>query len=199
MTFHIIRTQSQLGNDIARTLNRFGLSDLWLPFLLIFTIVFAALQKSKLLGSDRRKYNLVVALSISLMTVIPHITGTYPPGYDVVDIINTAIPQTIIIFVAIIMFLVLIGIFGIEAKEGSAISGVALLVSLVAIVYIFVRAAGGFEASNWFTRAIDNPDVQMLVVILLVFGVIVWFITSEPGGGPGAVSRVKDFFKELTT
>ena len=62
--------------------------DLLLPFLLIFTIVFAVLQKSNILGKDKRNFNSVIALVVSLSVVIPHITGSYPAGFDVVEIIQ---------------------------------------------------------------------------------------------------------------
>ena len=35
-----------------QSLNELGLSDVLLPFLLIFTIMFAVLQKTKVLGKD---------------------------------------------------------------------------------------------------------------------------------------------------
>jgi hypothetical protein len=28
---------------------------------------------------------------------------------------------------------------------------------------------------------LNDPDVQALVVIILVFGIIIWFVTAEPG------------------
>ena len=71
----------------------YTLTDILLPFLLIFTVIFAILQRSKILGIDRKNFNVVVALVIGLLVIIPHITGTYPYDRDVVNILNNAIPQ----------------------------------------------------------------------------------------------------------
>jgi len=94
-----------------------GLTDLLLPFVLIFTIIFAILQKTDILGKGKKNLNVALALVISLMVVIPHILQYYPdPQYDPVVIINSAIPNVSIIIVAVVMILLLIGLLGGEAK-----------------------------------------------------------------------------------
>ena len=99
------------------SLESWGLTDVILPFVLIFTVIFAILQKAKIFGAESKKYNVVFALAISLLVVIPHVTGTYPAGLDAVDIINQAIPSISVLAIAVIMFLVLAGIF-FEPKGG---------------------------------------------------------------------------------
>ena len=74
-------------------LEEMGMLDSVLPFILIFTIVFAVLQKTKIIGEGKRQFNTIVALVLSLMVVIPHVTGRYPPGQDIILIINQALPQ----------------------------------------------------------------------------------------------------------
>ncbi len=159
-------------------LESIGFTDIILPFVLIFTIIFAILQKAKIFGAtESKKYNIIVALVVGLLVVIPHITGQYPPGGDVVEIINTAIPAVSVLVIAVIMFLILVGIF-FEAEAGGWVSSLVLLLSIFAIVWIFGKAAGWwYDMPFW----LNDPDVQALVVIILVFGIIVWFITAEPG------------------
>lgn len=170
-------------------LENWGLIDVILPFILIFTVMFAVLQKAKLFGTDSKKYNIIVSFVISLLVVIPHVTGRYPPGADVVEIINTAIPSVSLIAIAIIMFLILIGIFGAEAKWGGWASGLVLILSAGAILWIFGKAAGWW---NNMPRWMDDPDLQALIVIILIFGIIVWFVTSEPGEGKGFWETMKN-------
>lgn len=176
-------------------LEMWGLTDVILPFMLIFAIVFATLAKAKVFGSESRKFNLVVGLAISLLVVIPHVTNRYPPGKDVVTIINTAIPQVSAVAVAIIMFLVLIGIFGAETSWwGGLVSGVVVIGALVSVVYIFGNAIGWF---NIMPSWLSDPSTQALVVIVLVFGLIVWFVTAEPGkpGVGGLLEKIGNAFK----
>lgn len=170
--------------SIIFTLEQYGLTDVIIPFLLIFTIVFATLTKARILGGGAaaKKYNVIFALSIALLTVIPHVTGRYPPGKDVIEIINSAVPQVSIVAIAIIMFLVLIGIFGAETRWwGGSLGGLIAIGAFVAVIFIFGNALGwwGVNAPSFFR----DPATQGLIVIILVFGLIVWFVTAEPGTG----------------
>ena len=48
--------------EFVRTMESWGLTDVMLPFLLIFTIMFAVLQKTRILGEEKRQINMVVSL-----------------------------------------------------------------------------------------------------------------------------------------
>ena len=164
-------------------LESFGLSDVILPFLLIFTVVFAILQKIKPFGedADRQKgYNIIIALVMALSVVIPHVMGYYPADADIVNIINKALPQVSIILVAVLMVILIIGLFGGKPEWGSSMSGWVAIAATVVILYIFGRAAGWFNyLPNWLSW-LDNPDTQAMVLIIAVFGLVIWFITKEP-------------------
>ncbi len=161
--------------NVVYLLESWGLTDAILPFILIFTVIFAILQKAKIFGAESKKYNVVFSLVVALLVVIPHITGRYPPGADVVEIMNSAIPSISVLIIAVIMFLVLAGIF-FEPTGGGWVSGLVLLMSIVAVIWIFGKAAGWWFGMPFW---LNDPDVQALVVIILVFGIIIWFVTSE--------------------
>ena len=184
-----------------QTLEGYGLLDALLPFLLVFTVIFAVLQKTKFLGEEKKNFNVVIALVIALIVVLPHVTNTYPPGGDVVDIINRAIPNISIVVIAIVMLLVLVGIWGTEVNwAGSSLSGFIALVSFIGIIYIFGVAAGWFQ-TGWF-KWLGDSDTQAAILIILVFGVLIWYITKEPGKSnkagvlSHALGSFKDFFKK---
>jgi len=163
--------------EFVRILDSWGLTDVMLPFLLIFVVIFALLAKTKVLGEDKKKYNLVVALVIGLLVVIPHVLDAYPEGADVVEIMNTALPQVSIIAVAVIMLLILIGLFGGESKwMGSSLSGWIAIVSFIIILIIFGGAAGWWGNWSWFDDFFGVETVAIIVMIL-VFAIIVWWIT----------------------
>ncbi|MBI1971098.1 hypothetical protein HYS47_05090 [Candidatus Woesearchaeota archaeon] len=156
-----------------------GLTDVLLPFFLVFTVVYAILQKSELLGRDRKNFNVIIALIIAFAVIIPHITGMYPPDADVVTIINKAIPNVALVIVLIIMFLLMIGLVGgTSSLNASGISGGIALVAFVIVVYIFGAAANFWEVTGTLSF-LSSPDVQALIVIILVFGLLVWFITHD--------------------
>lgn len=154
-----------------------GLVDVLLPFVLVFTIIFAVMQKTKILG-DKKNFNVVIALVLALTFVVPHITGGYSAGFDPVSIMNEALPSISLVAVAAIMLLVLLGIFG--KRFAGAFSPFIALISVGFVVYIFGAAFNIWNSpSNLFSWW--SPELTELLVIIAVFGVIVWFITKEQG------------------
>ncbi len=115
-----------------------GLLDVLLPFLLIFTIIFAVLEKTKVLGDSSggntdingrsriRKFNAIVALAIALLIVIPHVVygsgdardgrlgGALSGLPDVVEIMNNSLPSVAVWIVLVISILILLGLIAPE-------------------------------------------------------------------------------------
>ena len=185
--------------DMIRTLEQYGISDVLLPFILIFTIVFAVMQKTKLLGEGRKNFNVIVALVMALGVVIPHVLGRYPAGGDVVDIMNNALPNVSIILVAILMVMIIVGLFGANIKiAGTTMGGWFTLISLILVGIIFGNAAGWFDI-NWFDRILPDTDTRNLVVIILVFGIIIAFITNDDAKSntAGFFDNIGNKFKEI--
>jgi len=148
---------------------------------LIFVIIFALMAKTRVLGEDKKKYNLIIALVIGMLVVIPHVLDVYPEGGDVVEIMNTALPQVSLIAVAVIMLLILVGLFGGEAKwMGSSLSGWIAIVSFMIILIIFGGAAGWWANWSWFDNFFGTETIAIIVMIL-VFAIIVWWITRGEG------------------
>jgi hypothetical protein len=165
--------------EFIAALDAWGVTDVLLPFILVFTIVFATLQKTKILGDEKKNYNVVVALVMGLAVVIPHIVGRYPFNFDPVDVINSSLPQVSIILVAIIMLLLIIGIFGNEIDiAGTSLAGWIVVLAIIAVLLIFGSAVGWFPLPFWLGFMLD-PELQALIVMILVFGVIIWFITKD--------------------
>jgi len=168
-------------------LQEIGVMDVILPFILVFTIVFAVLQKTKILGHDdtaekrpRKNFNAVLSLVMALAVVVPHITGSYPtPESDVVNIINSALPNISVVLIAVVMMLLMIGVFGGDVNIfKSGLGGWAVAFAVVATVFIFGTAAYWWELPMWMGFLYDS-DTQALIVILLVFGALIMFITSD--------------------
>lgn len=167
-----------LQNFIS-TLESWGLTDVMLPFLLIFTLFFAILEKSKVLGDDKKNINVVVSLVIALTVIVPHVMGSYPSeNLDPVSIMNKALPSMSVVVVAILMMLILIGIFGGDARLfGVAFSGWVVFVSLALIIIIFGASAGWWQGGSWMEQFFGSEAVA-LIIMLLVFGIIVAFIVG---------------------
>ncbi|MBC8495439.1 hypothetical protein H8D36_04760 [archaeon] len=161
-------------------LDHLGIVDVILPFIIVFTIVFAALQKSKILGKDSKKYNVVIALVMGLAVVIPHVTGMYPPNGDVVQIMNAALPNVSLVAIAFVMVMLILGIIGGDMNfAGTSLGGIAIVVAIVAVLLIFLAASNVFRTMPWWLDWVRDPYVRELIVVILVFGIIIAFITKE--------------------
>ena len=160
---------------------RFGVLDVLLPFILVFTLIYAAANMVPLLqdSGDTKNKNLriVVALVFGLLFVGPHILGTYPLGYDPVVVLNQALPSVSLVAIAAVMILLLLGIFGRDL--GRSLQPFIAVVSIGFVVYIFGASLnlwrGPYDIFYWWTT-----EVTELLLIIAVFGLIVWFITKEP-------------------
>ena len=157
-------------------------------------------QKTNILGAGKKNFNVMVAFVIASMVVIPHITGSYPGRYDLVEILNTALPDVSIVVVAVVMGLLLIGLLGGESTwMGGSLSGMVAIAAFGAIIYIFGAAAGWWNniALRWW-----DQDVIALVVVILVFAIVIWYVTKDDAPADKAAKGMKlvehfgDMFKK---
>ena len=101
-----------------------GVYDIVLPFLLVFTISFAVLQKVKIFGSDSKKINVIVAFVIALL---------FLQNRYLIAILQRFLPNMSIIMIVALMFLLLVGIFGGEYKGFTNVAlNIAFVFSLLA-------------------------------------------------------------------
>ncbi len=180
--------------DIFLQLEALGILDSLLPFVLIFTIVFSVLQKVEIFGVGRKNINAVVALSIGLMVVIPHIIGRYPPNRDPVVIMSSLIPNVSIVMIAVIMALILAGVFGFQFIGGS-LTGSVLIFSGIVVTYFLGQAMG------WWNNIIPrlSPETRALIIAILIFGIIIWFITREDNKDTNTMGWMKGFNNALSS
>ena len=163
-----------------RALDRWGLQEM-LIFLLIFVIIYAILQKTKLLGDGKKNLNVIVAIVVAALVIIPHITGRFPANQDPVEIIKDALPQVSIVIVAVIFLLILIGVFGQDVVMlGVSMPGWITIFSLFVILLIFGGSAGWWSGN--FGQNLEDffgTEGIAVAIMLLTFGVIIAWITSE--------------------
>ncbi|MCH8004384.1 MAG: hypothetical protein IH934_07195 [Nanoarchaeota archaeon] len=183
------------------SLERVGFVDVLLPFLLIFTLLFAVLDKTKILGEGKRNMNVGIAIIFALLTVIPHVTGNFPAGYDPVAIINAALPSVSLVIVAVVALMILIGVFAHDrVMLGMTAPGWVGIFSVGVLIFIFGSAAGWWTTG--FLDTLDNffgSDIIAISIMILVFGIIIAFVT---GGGEaeragGAAQRIGFNLPEL--
>lgn len=163
--------------QVLAFLQSWGVTDALLPFLLLFALVFAILQKVALFKTDAdkpdKKLHGIIAFAIGALVVLPHITGTYPdPRTDPINIINTFLPGAAVLLLVILMVILLTGVIKFpNLPVRLVVFGATILLMLTMIFQAFPAFAPA-----WL---IDDPNMQALLLVLLVFGLIIWFITRE--------------------
>lgn len=133
------------------------------PILLVFVIVFALLEKSKILGENKGLHSLI-AISIAIMMV-------FVPG--LVQVVVIMAPWFVVMFLLITFFLLLLMAFG---TKWDAIAGVAnswqtphwflLVISLIVFIGALAQVYGGAmlpfsddEGSVNVTTSVGDDDL----------------------------------------
>ncbi len=156
--------------DILADWSALGLYDIVLPFLLVYTLVFAVLQKSKLFGDENKGINAVIALIIGLFVVRSETVVLFIVGF---------LPNVSLFLVVILMFLLMVGLFSGEHSEWvGAAKGLAVIVSLVFIVLaIFAGQVGTFNVPRWILDFID-PQTRSTIIFVAIFAIVIAWVTG---------------------
>ena len=143
-----------------------------LVFLLIFSVVFAVLQKSKILGDGKKQVDALVALSVGLITI--------SVGYSL-DLITKLIPFLAISLTIILVFLLLIGFFynkEFEAPGWMKTTAIILAFLAVLVAVIYYTGAG----STIYDFIIGNDSTLLTNIIIVAVAVIAIAIALGFGG-----------------
>jgi len=185
---------SPLGNAIE-FFQDFGLFDIVLPFLLIFTLVFAILEKTKILGTEpgsdnapRKNLNAMVGFSVALIVVASN---------KIVSALNEALPNVILLLVVFICFLLLVGTFfktsekGLDFSDLKGWKGVIFGVTVVSLILIFFSAIKTDSGESWlewvWNYVLENwggTVFASIILFVVIIGAIAYVVSgSKKGGG----------------
>lgn len=173
-------------------LRDFGFFDVVLPFLLVFTIVFAVLEKTKILGTEKRggediakkNLNSMVAFAIALFVVA---------ASNVVAILQQSLPLVTLVLIIIISFMLLMGSFmgtgefSFKDYEYTKYFLVFILIVSISLIFLYsVKLDQGVSVlevmlsyikENWFT----GPVVSGMVFLAIIILVIIYVLDAFPG------------------
>ncbi len=176
--------------NVIQFFHTIGIYDVVLPFLLVFTITFSILERTKVLGTDvvdkvhypKKSLNSMVSFVVAFLVIA---------SSQLVEAITTISSQMVIVLLLAVFFLLLVGTF--YAEEGGkgfkGITGwqqtVFAVIIFLAIVFIFLNALK-YEGDSWFNVAyeymrvnISTPAVGSIILIILII-LFVAYITKGP-------------------
>ena len=160
--------------DTIGNLQQMGFYDIVLPFLLVFTISFAVLQKVKIFGDASKKINVIIALVLGFL---------FLQNQYLIFVLQRFLPNMSIVMVVALMFLLLVGIFG---GAYSGFTGVALNIAFIlSIVFTLIALSvdfiPGFNILDWFYQFIPNPGTQSLILTAIVVIAVIALVVREKG------------------
>ncbi|MDD5331220.1 MAG: hypothetical protein PHE43_00140 [Candidatus Nanoarchaeia archaeon] len=154
---------------------KIGIFEVVLPFLLIFTLVFAVLQRIKLFGTGKqtRSINVIISLVLALLFV---------RNQYLVGIVNRFLPNISMFLVVILAFLLFLGVLGYGSPFKKSLLAIGTILSLIFVVWsLFAdKLFGGSDLPSWLTNI--DPQTKSTVLFVAVFVIVIWFITREDKG-----------------
>src|SRR3989338_3071230 len=161
-----------------------GVYDIILPFLLVFTIMFAVLEKTKILGIEKigdkeytkKNLNAMIAFVVALLVVA---------STQLVRIINEVMANAVLLIVLAISFLLLVGVLYTDKQfslEDSPWAKFFTVIMFVGIVIIFLNALGWLQPILSLFTNIEAEWAGSIVFIVIILG-FMWYITKEPNKG----------------
>ena len=161
--------------------------ELLLPFVLIFTIIFAILQATKILGA-KKNIDAIIAIVFGLLLIRSTVA---------VQTINRFLPNVSLAIIVVLMILLLLGIFlGKEYKWASGMKGIAALLSAVVVLWIFSGSSlSRFGIPNVFGGL--SSETKGIIVFIVVLIIIVSFVSRDESKKKGGGDRLKDLGKSI--
>ena len=171
-------------------LKTFGFFDIVLPFILVFALVFAILEKTRILGEEDKKpkknINALVAFAVGLFVVA---------ATNIVEVLQGAIPVITLVLVVLLSFLLLVGAFHGEGEFNFAKNRrwrtFLTLVLFIGVLLIFMNFIKTEDGDTWLEvfwdfveEDIGSGPVVSSVIFLAIIIFVVW-VVGYSGGNKG--------------
>ncbi len=175
------------GNAIT-FLQDIGFYDVVLPFLLVFTVFFGVLEKTRIFGTEgkdspKKNLNAMVAFVVAFFVVA---------AKEIVSSIQESLPLVALGLLAIISFLMLVGSLFSGEKEFNFVDlfgdgwkiGFAAIF-LVSIVLIFFQSFGWLEPVWDYITGIGTETFILVVFLLAIVGIMFYVVGGGKKGKKG--------------
>lgn len=178
-----------MRSSLMTVVDKFGLFDVVLPFLLVFTIVFAILEKTKIFGTEkigdqtytRKNLNATVAFVVGFFVVASN---------KLVQVITDTTSNAMLLLVLSILFLILVGSFHKEESEGFFLKGawstIFTLIMFFGLLVIFLSSMRTSSGQSWleiifgFMNSNMSSEVWTAILFILIMGGAIFYITYTP-------------------
>ena len=178
-------------------MNDLGVFDVVLPFLLVFTIVFAMLEKTKVFGTEKvgdQEYSKKHLNSLASFVVALFVIASS----RLVEIITEISANIIVLLLAGLFFLLLAGSFQQQKSEGFFLDGkfknLFVIIMFIGLAFIFLNAIKSNGKSwliwlfDWLRSFTDNVSVSAIILVVVIVG-IMYYIGAVGGSSSNTPSN----------
>lgn len=166
---------------VINFLDKIGVYDVILPFLLIFTIMFAILEKTKVLGTEKiegkeitkKNINAMVSFVVSFLVIA---------STRLVSVINETMSHVVLLLILVVSFMLLVGVFfgskeiTLENYPGWITFFMVLI--FISIIVIFLNAVDWLKYILHLFSSWNAEWAATIILFIIVIGFMV-FITWE--------------------
>ncbi len=146
-------------------------TEIILPFLLVFVLIFAILQKSKVLGDDKSQIDALVALAVALILI-----GVETPRNIIVNLMPWLAVGAVVLLVFFILYGFAAGDIGERSKWMKIVFGIlAGLFVIGAIIY----TTGLWSSISDFASSGPSDIWQNAIFVLIIIGVIAIVLSTS--------------------
>jgi len=172
--------------------DKIGIYDVVLPFLLVFTIVFAILEKTKVFGTEDIEGKKFTKKNLNSMTAFV-IAFFVVASSKLVETITQVSSYVVLLLLLSVFFLLLVGSFMKEEKDGVALDKplniLFMIIMFIGIVLIFLQAIKVESGESWLEWAWNNLSEHWTstgiasVILVIVIVLFMLYITKSPSEG----------------
>jgi len=146
-----------------------------LPFVLVFTLIFAILEKSQLLGEGKKQVNSIIGLVVGLILI------AFPFARDIVV---KLMPFLAISAVVLLVFMLLYG-FVVGKKDGDVLDrklkiAFGIIIGF-ALITVLLFSAGLWDPiyDSLFQRQGGSQILVNVVLIIIIAGAVIAVVTTS--------------------
>ncbi|MDP2946629.1 MAG: hypothetical protein Q8N88_00805 [Nanoarchaeota archaeon] len=146
-----------------------------LPFVLVFTLVFAILQKTKILGDEKKQIDSLIALVIGIILI------AFPFARD---IIVELMPFLAVSVAILLVFMLLYGfIYGKTDDMRKGIKTALLIIGSLALITVVLIITGAWDYI--YSMMFERPEGAQIWINILLIAVIAGAIIAVVSGKGG--------------
>jgi len=148
-------------------------TEILLPFLLVFVLIFAILQKTKILGDDKKQIDALISLAVGLILI-----GFKTPREFIVNLM----PWLAVGAAVILVFLILYGFVAGDLSGKNIPSWMKIVFGILAGLFTIgvVIYVGGFwdNISHYFSGG-DSIWMELILLVIIVGAILIVVLTGK--------------------